>query len=304
MTTASSTRQEPVATHRRRNSAIEEQPAGRATFTQIAVHLTGSVEDEVRLGYAEQVARTFDAHLTGLFVGRQPEFWSGVDPIGSAVLNEVIEQARQKAQEMAAALERRFARFDFPNDVRTLEAASGGIGRRLAAAARTSDLFIGTRPYGDPTGEEYVEEDVLFGSGHGCLLVPPGGQPPRSYQNILIAWKETREAARAVAEALPFLQRARQVIVALFEEDASEQFHMQSGADIGRYLSRHGVSAEIRNIGGWTYTGEAILNEAKQTASDMIVMGAYGHSRFREWLLGGATREVLANATVPVLIAH
>lgn len=274
-------------------------------ITDLVVHLTGSREDDVRLAYAEPIARLFDAHLTGLQVHRLPELIAMTDPSGSVFLQELLNESRTSAQALTDRLKAKFAPFTVPNDVRRVDAYPGGMGNELAARARTADLFVGTRPYGDPTGEDFVEEQVLFGSGHGCLFVPPGGKPPESYGTILVAWKETREAARAVAEALPFLKKAQQVIVALVEEEgASEQFRIESGADIGRHLSRHGVSAEIRKIGGWGYSGEAILNEATQTGADMIVMGGYGHSRFREWMLGGATRHVLSNATIPVLMAH
>jgi nucleotide-binding universal stress UspA family protein len=136
------------------------------------------------------------------------------------------------------------------------------------------------------------------------MFVPPASKPGK-FETIFVAWKNTREAARAVAEAMPFLQRASQVIVGLVEEEgASEQFGIEPGADIGRYLSRHGVAAEIRPINGWVYAGEALLNEAQRTGAQMIVMGGYGHSRFREWVLGGATRHLLTHAGVPVLMAH
>src|SRR5690606_24101059 len=206
---------------------------------------------------------------------------------------------------VGASLTARLDETGLPHALRRLDVYPGGAGVSLAAEVRTSDLFLGTRPYGDPTQQERVEETVLFRSGRGCLLVPPGGTPPASYGTIFVAWKDTREAARAVAEALPFLQRARQVVVGLVEEEgASEQYRIAAGADIGRYLSRHGVSAEIRRIAGWAYTGEALLNEANQIMADMIVMGGWGHSRFLEWVLGGATRHILTHATVPVLIAH
>jgi nucleotide-binding universal stress UspA family protein len=181
----------------------------------------------------------------------------------------------------------------------------GRIGAELAAEARVADLFIGTRPYGDPTGEVRIEEEVLLGSGRGCLFLPPGGKPPRAYSTIVVAWNGSREAARAVSEALPFLRAATQVTVAIVEESgATEQQQLESGADIGRYLSRHDVSSEVRKIAGWDNTGKAIMNEAKQIGADMIVMGGYGHGRLRELVLGGATRRALTEAAIPVLMAH
>ncbi len=271
----------------------------------ILVHLTGSEEDDVRLAYAEPIARSFTAHLTGLQVHSMPEIIGYTDPSGSAFLKELLAQSYQRAEAVTQKLQERFAGFDISRELRRLDLLPGLVGRQLAAETRTADLFIGTRPYGDPTGRVEIEEEVLLGSGRGCLFVPPKGKPPRSYGSVLIAWNGSREAARAVSEALPFLNKAHQVLVAIVEEEgASEQRRIEAGADIGRYLSRHDISSEVRKIGGWNDAGEALMNEAKQFGADLIVMGGYGHSRFREWVIGGATRLALTEATVPVLMAH
>lgn len=271
----------------------------------IVVHLTGSEEDDIRLAYAEPIARSFDAHLTGLQVHVLPNLISYTDPSGSAFLQDLLAQSHTAAQKVTDSLRAKLDGFTVSHDLRRLDVYPPTVGEALAAETRTADLFVGTRPYGDPGHQEQVEEQVLFESGRGCLFLPPHGKPPKLYTTILVAWKETREAARAVGDALPFLQRAHQVVVALIEEEgASEQLRLEAGADIGRYLSRQGVSAEIRKIGGWTFAGEALLNEATQIGADMMVMGGYGHSRFREWALGGATRHILGNATLPVLMAH
>jgi nucleotide-binding universal stress UspA family protein len=271
----------------------------------IVVHLTGSAEDGVRLAHAEPIALMFGAHLTGLQVHSMPEIIGYTDPTGSAFLQQLIAESHKRADAVTEKLNRKFAKFDISRELRRLDVLPGRVGRELAAEARTGDLFIGTRPYGDPTGQVRIEEEVLLGSGRGCLFLPPGSEAPVDYSTILVAWNDSRESARAVAEALPFLQRAQQVVVAIVEErGASEQLHIEAGADIGRYLSRHEVSAEIRKIAGWDDTGEALLHEATQIGADMIVMGGYGHSRFREWVLGGATRRALTEATVPVLMAN
>ncbi|MHB1103340.1 MAG: universal stress protein [Devosia sp.] len=271
----------------------------------IVVHLTGSDEDKVRIAYAAPIAELFDAHLTGLQVHTLPELIAITDPVASTYLQTLLAESHARAQKVTDALAEAFASIAVPHELRRLDVYPSSSGSTLAAEARTADLFIGTRPYGDPKGEERVEETVLFRSGRGCLFVPPGGTPPKDYGTIFVAWKNTREAARAVAEAIPFLQRASQVIVGIVEEEgASEQFGIEPGADIGRYLSRHGITAEIRPINGWVYAGEALLNEVQKTGAQMIVMGGYGHSRFREWVIGGATRHLLTHAAVPVLIAH
>jgi nucleotide-binding universal stress UspA family protein len=271
----------------------------------IVVHLTGSAEDEVRLAYAEPIARSFDAHLTGLQVHSLPEVIGYTDPSGSDFLQELIKQSYEQAEKVSVALRARLSGTDLSRELRRLDVTPGMIGKELAGEARTADLFLGTRPYGDPAGHARIEEEVLFGCGRGCFFVPPHGKPPKSYSRVLVAWNDSRESARAVAEALPFLQQASQVIVTIIEEHgASEERHIEAGADIGRYLSRHAVSSEIRKIGGWEDSGEALMNEAAQAGADLIVMGGYGHSRFREFVFGGATRLALSQATVPVLMAH
>lgn len=271
----------------------------------IVVHLTGSDEDAVRLSYAGPIARLFDAHLTGLQVNVLPEILSITDPSQSAFLKELVTQADQKADLVGYELKDLIDRLAVSSELRRLDVYPGQVGAALAAETRIADLFIGTRPYGDPSGEEQVEETVLLRSGRACLFLPPQGMPPASYGTILVAWKNTREAARAVAEALPFLRKAGKVVVGLIEEEgASERHRVEAGTDIGRYLSRQDVSAEVRDIDGWNDTGEALLNEARLIGADMLVMGGYGHSRLREWVLGGATRHVLTHATIPVMIAH
>jgi nucleotide-binding universal stress UspA family protein len=274
-------------------------------IAEIAVHLTGSEEDEVRLRYAEHLAHLFGAHLTGLLVHALPDLVGYIEPNGSAIMQELIAQSYQQAEVASGRLTQRLAGVDLSRELRRLDVLPGGVGAALAAEARVADLFVATRPYGAPAGDVRIEEEVLLGSGRGCLFVPPGGKPPGTYQTILVAWNGSRESARAVAEALPLLQAAPNVIVAVVEEDAAaEQRRIDVGADIGRHLSRHRVSAEVRKIAGWSDAGQAILNEAALSGVDMIVMGGYGHSRFRELLLGGATRRVLTEATVPVLTAH
>ena len=191
------------------------------------------------------------------------------------------------------------------HELRRLDLFPGQVASALAGEVRFSDLFVGTRPYGDPNRQHRIEEAVLFESGRPCLFVPPGSRAPTGYRSVVIAWKNTREAAVAVAAAIPILRAAEQVTVAIVEEDGASEKHGEAvDEDIGRYLSRHGVSAEIHLVEGWNNVSAAVLNEVKRTAADLVVLGAYGHSRMREWALGGVTRDVLSQAAVPVLTAR
>lgn len=271
----------------------------------IAVHLTGSDEDATRLAHAAVLARALDAHLTGLQVHEMPEVLSITDPTGSSYLQQLVAESVDRAVAVTKRLVPTLAATGINHELRRLDLFPGQVGSALAAEARLSDLFVGTRPYGDPLRQQRVEEAVLFESGRPCLFVPPAHDAAARVSSVLVAWKNTREAAVALAASLPLLRLATEVRVAVIEEGgASEQRREAAGDDIGRYLSRHGVNAEIRLIAGWTDTAAAILNEAEKSAADLIVLGAYGHSRLREWALGGVTREVLSRSPVPVLTAR
>lgn len=266
----------------------------------IVVHLTGSEEDEVRLAYAETVSERFEAHLTGLYAHVLPEVVGAES--GAMVGMEVwFEQSNAQADETFKRLQGRFDRFRMPHEVRRLDVLSGTAGQALTQEARAADLFIGTRPYGDPADEVHMEVSVLFGSGRACLFVPPKGVAPKDFGTVVVAWNGSREAARAVAEAMPFLKRASQVIVVAAREEDGEE----SGGDIARHLSRHGISAVIGTVdAGTDGAGEVLLGEVRRVGGDLLVMGGYGHSRFREWVLGGATRYVLSHAGIAVLMAR
>ncbi|GLQ56633.1 universal stress protein [Devosia nitrariae] len=271
----------------------------------VIVYLTGSSADEERMAHALAVTAQFDAHLTGLHAHALPQLTVATDASLAAEVQQVIVESTQRADAVHAILERQFAVLAIPNDLRRIDAYPGALGRAVASEARTADLFIGSRPYNNANDEERLEEVVLFGSGRASFLAPPAHRAPDRYERVLVAWKNTRESARAVAEAMPFLRSAGEVIVAVVEEDgASEERGMQPHGDIGRHLSRHGVKAEVRVIDGWTRSGDAILNEAGRSGAQLVVMGGYGHSRLRQWLLGGVTRQLLSEAQVPILIAH
>lgn len=269
----------------------------------IAVHLTGSAEDAVRLHYADDLARVFGAHLTGLYPHVLPEIISYTDPSGSAFLRELIEQSNKEASAVAARLTEQMSALGSHTELRRLDVFPGEVGKTLASEARVADLFVGTRPYGDPAKSAHIEEAVLFGSGRPCLFLPPQAARDARMSTVVVGWKSTREAARAVAEALPFLQQATTVSVVMVS-DGDGSLGSGPGADIGRYLSRHGIKAEIRTASGAPDVGTALLREAQAQAADLIVMGGYGHSRLRELILGGATRDVLVGAPIPVLMAH
>jgi nucleotide-binding universal stress UspA family protein len=270
----------------------------------ITVQLTGSAEDEVRIRSAEAVAVWFDAHLTGLLLHIHPEMLVGPDASVAGVLQALIEEAEATTHRRHEQLRARFTGLRVTNDLRVVTGRHASIGKRLAAEARTADLFVGTRPYGDDTRSHRIEEDVLFGSGRGCLWLPPGRPLTGSFDNVLVCWNDSRESARALKEALPFLSAAKTVRVATVTDEPEEQGGVWNGADVARYLSRHGIGAELKEISGWRSASEALLDETAKSGSDLVVAGGYGRSRLQETLLGGVTRTLLSECPVPVLMAR
>lgn len=140
---------------------------------------------------------------------------------------------------------------------------------------------------------------ALFDTGRPVLVAPPAA-PLQIGRKIAIAWNGSSQAARAVAFSLPFLERAEQVTILV----GSGQDSHTPGTALAAYLERHGIRAAVEGFDVAGSVGKSVLERAGELGADLIVMGAYGHSRLREMILGGATREILASATLPVLMAH
>lgn len=173
---------------------------------------------------------------------------------------------------------------------------------QLAARARAYDLAI-VPIYGHPETRSIVE-GLAFESGRPVLLLPPEGMAGHRFDEIVIGWDGSRAAARALADALPFCERARAVTVVSV---AGEKNLPDTAAtsDVVRHLHRHGISAtQDEVLANGHDAGHALLSHCRQTGADLLVMGAYGHSRTREFILGGATRSVLDKPDVPTLLSH
>jgi nucleotide-binding universal stress UspA family protein len=279
-------------------------------FKDLIVHLDGTEEDDIRLAQAEVIALRYEAHLTGLYTNPLPEYayvlavQSGLAPIGQ--LLELERQIRKEGDTVVARLKERFKKLAVRNEVRRIDAGASQLPRLCASAARWSDLFVATASYrgADSPGCDALVESVLFGSGHALYLVPERFKASDSPRNILVAWRDTRESARALDEAMPFLRSARTTRLFMVEE-AERNDDAEDAVNIAAHLSRHGTKAEIRSArASGRPISEVLLEEASKMAADLVVMGGYGHSRWSEWILGGTTREMIAHAEVPILIAH
>jgi nucleotide-binding universal stress UspA family protein len=277
-------------------------------FKDIMVHLDGSEEDEFRLRHAEAIAVKGQSHIIGLYTNNLPEYayvlaiQSGLAPMEPVV--ELAEQVRRKGDRCVAGLTERCKRIAVETQICRLEALPSEMLELCVAKARCADLFVATAPYRHdelPIWDELIEA-VMFDAGQGIYLIPSGA-PARPIGNILVAWRDTRESARAVAVALPFLKVAARVRIVM--ADAAEATRDQQAKDLIAHLARHDIKAEVSAIEtAGKAVSDVLLREAHRAGADLIVMGSYGHSRFREWILGGATREMIEKADLPMLMVH
>jgi nucleotide-binding universal stress UspA family protein len=262
-----------------------------------------------RVDLAAQLARDFDAHLTGLYVGATPY-------LQPAVLAEFPLEVRDvHTRTLRAAADR--ARKVFTDGMEraglgpTTEWREGeGDAAEVASLhARYVDLAVigQTDPDEIPLGATGdLPERVILGAGRPALVVPYAGRFETIGERVLLAWNATREATRAANDALPLLQRAKRVTVLSVNPRSGPAGHGAiPGADIGLHLARHGVRAEVSSIStDEVAIDDMLLSQAADSGADLIVMGAYGHSRLGELVLGGATRHILRQITVPVFMSH
>jgi nucleotide-binding universal stress UspA family protein len=274
----------------------------------LMLYLDGTADDEVRLAHAESIAARSGAHLTGLFVNPLPEYAVALtaEPGYAAATMAVRleEQARSNGEVVLARLKVRFGRIGVLNEVRDITETRSAISRIATSTARGAELFVASAPYRVDSSflADHVFITILFGAGHGVYVVPPDNRVREDVRNVVIAWKDTRESARAISEAMPFLTSAANARIVTVD---AERCPGDAAIDIAAHLDRQGVKVEITPIESAERTvAEILLDEAHKMSADLIVMGAYGHSRVREWILGGATREMLETSDVPMLMAH
>jgi nucleotide-binding universal stress UspA family protein len=268
-------------------------------YRDLLVHIDSSSHCAARLALAVMLARRFGAHLTGLHVMPTLAISPFIaDQFPTAMLDEghaKIAQLRDEARALFVAASQPLGSEAEWRETR------GDLIDAMRLAARNADLAI--LGQADPSADGTdLPEQVVLGSGRPALLVPYAGTFANVGGRVLVAWNGSAQAARAVNDALPFLQNAERVIVVTVNPGGN----ITEDADIARHLARHGVEAEISDIVTDHHgsVGDLLLSRASDEAADLIVMGAYGHSRLRELMLGGVSRALLAHMTVPVLMAH
>lgn len=278
---------------------------------KLMIPLTGADSDLRTLRIGFNIARNYNAHVECLFVNRNPtdalpiagEALTG--QIATELVNAVTEanrrqSARAKDAFMQACKDAGIEETAFPNSRPAPSArfreTMGEPPERTALAARLADLVV--FPIADFV---YELEPTLMESQRPCLLIPAASGDVIG-KRVMIAWDGGPEAARSLSGALPLLGGAAEVTVVTAQNREMDEFAMES---LQSYLAAHGLNVKARQVPlGSAPVGEVILKTAGELSADLLVMGAYGHSRIRELILGGATRHVIHNAQLAVMMVH
>ena len=265
--------------------------------------------DAPAIALANAVADSFDAHLAATFLTPLPDEPLAYEPtVVAGVWAELLGRARQEAEAERNKVGDALKALARPSTLESAEALSRDLGRVAAVHARYADIAVLTRPPEGAGGDlrEEIIEGVLFHSGRPALVAPPSWSGGVVGKRIVLAWDASREATRALSEADDMLEKAEQVTVLTVDAKPKMFGHGdQPGMNIAAHLARRGSKAEVRNVDSMGRTpAQAILDEAVSLNADLIVMGAYAHSRLREMVFGGATRDLLRSATIPLLLAH
>jgi nucleotide-binding universal stress UspA family protein len=275
-------------------------------YKTIVVSLNDVDRAEVVLNAATLIATRQEAHLIGLYVIPAVQVYPA---IAMQITPEIMDSQRQfyedRASEVKALFDKVTSAAGISAEWHQMDSQGSIIADAVIAYARNVDLVVAGQV--DPDGEAMVEVDMierlLLESGRPVLVIPSAGKFDEIGQKVTVAWNAKREASRAVFDALPLLKQSKKTTILCVNPDEDEDGI--AGTEIATTLARHGVNVEVqRSVVRDISVGDEILARISDSGSDLVVMGGYGKSRMREFLFGGASRDILHHMTVPVLISH
>lgn len=277
-------------------------------FKSILTITTDAEDSTHQLEVAVDLARREDAHLDVLCVGvdqtQTGYYYAGATAI---LTQEAYNQAKDDVARAEKAVRERLASEDIRWAVDSAVAQVGALSGPVGMLARFADIVVLDKPYGP--GRSYASEAILeaalFEGGAPVLVLPGKAQDAKFGKRVVLAWNQSDESLRAARAALPVLKSAAAVNITIIDPPAHGPERSDPGGMLSQLLSRHGIHAEVSVLARTLpKTSEVLSRHARDLDADLIVMGAYGHSRFREAILGGTTRNMLEMADIPVLMAH
>lgn len=278
------------------------------TFQTVFTVLTDQAVIGPRLAPALKVATAHGAHLDVLCLGVDRSnlgyFYEGASAVA---LQETIDRARLDGDEIEAAALKVLAGSGLSYSTESEFAQLADLGRHVAQRARFADLVVLPLPYGEGKGGELepVLEAALFEGQAPVLAVPDEARLEPQPKRVVLGWNESAESLRAIRKAIPLLKGAESTQIVVVDPNGQGSGRSGPGVMLSDYLARHGVATEIDVLPrSSAKISEVLKQRAVEVGADLLVMGAYGHSRFREAILGGATRNMLEDAPVPIFLAH
>jgi nucleotide-binding universal stress UspA family protein len=272
----------------------------------IVANLSVGESRDVAADYAISVAETFGAHLAGVAFAYEPVI---PGTIMGGMPADVIDASRAESERAAKTAATRFdqgaGRAGVSFESRVFDATLVGASDLFGRIARRFDVSVVGQAEPDKlAGEDLIIEAALFQSGRPVMVVPYIQRAGLKLDRIMVCWDGGRTAARAIGDAVPFLARAKAIDIIIVATEQGRKDELP-GADMGQHLARHGVKVEVKRlVAGDTDVPNLLLSHAADSAADLMVMGGYGHSRLREFILGGTTRAILQSMTLPVLMSH
>jgi nucleotide-binding universal stress UspA family protein len=276
-------------------------------YRTMLVHLNDKRRAEAVLEPVVSLASRYQAHLIGMHVYASVPAAPMAVPYAAKALGSIAAGERKETDEIAAAFARTTSNQPFVAEWRAFKVPHVNLASVVLDHARSVDLIIAGQT--DPDWEQSplmdFPERLALESGRPTLVIPYVGRYPQIGRNVVIAWKASRESAHAVFDALPILAGAETVDILEIKERRDGGDSLAPDTTIAASLARHGVKATVRtsvlaDIG----IGDEILSRIADAGADLLVMGAYGHSRMREIIFGGATRHLMRHMTVPTLFSH
>lgn len=277
-------------------------------YKSILTIVTDAEAARAQIETAIALARREDAHLDVLCMGvdrtQTGYYYAGATAF---VQQETLDRAQEDAKAIETAIAARMAAEDIRWSSETLVVQIGAIATVVGLRARFADLAVQGRPYGKGRGQELeaVIESALFEGAVPVMIVPDDFSGQVAARRVVVAWNQSNEAMSAIRKALPLLKAADLVDITVIDPPTHGPERSDPGGQLSQWLARHGVHAEVSVLAKtMPRISDVLGRHVRDTSADLVVMGAYGHSRFREAILGGATRHMLEMAEVPVVMAH